>query len=255
MLPVSVVVDIEKKKQKGGFLVLWDGEIEGIGNLVHQGITILKKYENRWEFDEPELEFLTARILTSDTLLIGIPGVDYDVVMNADLFPMDSLSNATWNELNEYQNRVVPTMTKYKKIPMDWYILKIKPPKGWTGVQLSVREIYVNHENPKDDSTLELLNYPVESQHNVTGRNIHCFAQWTVVMSDTGAPDPQRRRGKPQTSAKMSKAAQNAQKYRDLYSQPSSSANSTGGRTTYTRRGNRVPSDDDESSTGMNDVA
>jgi len=198
-------------------MTLWDTEVKGIGNLVHNGIILMREYDDRWDFDEEEGEYLVAWIFTMDSVLVGLPGVPYDVVMNAEQFPNGEVSEACQKELNEYQNRVVPTLKKYKKIPMDWYLLKIKPPKGYTGVQLSVREIYINDEDPNNDVTLELKSYPVESDHKVVGHCIKAMAQWTVVCKDTGSLDQQRKRGTPQTAPKKSKAAQNAEKYKNVY--------------------------------------
>jgi hypothetical protein len=87
-LEVHVLVDLEKKKQQAGFMMtLWDNEVNGIGNLVHNGITLMREYDNRWDFDEEEGEYLLAWIFTMDSVLVGVPGVLCDVVMNANKFP------------------------------------------------------------------------------------------------------------------------------------------------------------------------
>jgi hypothetical protein len=37
---VLFLVNLEKKKQQAGFMTLWDTKVKGIGNLVHNGITL-----------------------------------------------------------------------------------------------------------------------------------------------------------------------------------------------------------------------
>jgi hypothetical protein len=66
---VLFLVNLEKKKQQAGFMTLWDTKVKGIGNLVHNCITLMRKYDDRWDFDEEEGEYLVAQIFTMDSVL------------------------------------------------------------------------------------------------------------------------------------------------------------------------------------------
>lgn len=116
------------------------------------------------------------------------------------------------NEMDEHRNVVIPTLKKYKKVPMVWYCLKFPPRPGMTGVKLSVREIYQS-DSLDDDTSLDLQLFPVTSNHPVCGQVTTWWASWNVVVHDTGVKAHDRKRGKPDTEKKKSKAALQAAKY------------------------------------------
>jgi hypothetical protein len=113
--------------------------------------------------------------------------------------------------LNKYQNRVVPTLKKYKNFQWIGTFSRLSLPRD-TLVQLLVHDIYINDEDPTNFVTLELKSYLVELDHKVVGHCLKTMAQWTVVCKDASSLDQQRKHGTPQTARKKSKAVQNAEK-------------------------------------------
>jgi hypothetical protein len=197
----------------GGFSIWWDSQIISLdGITMQQGANIQVEVDGRWAFDEDEddAEFFLAGINSDDSVLVGIPAVKYDQIHNLESF--SEISEDVFNEMDEHRNVVIPTLKKYKKVPMVWYCLKFPPRPGMTGVKLSVREIYQS-DSLDDDTSLDLQLYPVTSTHPVCGQVTTWWASWNVVVHDTGVKAHDRKRGKPDTEKKKSKAALQAAKY------------------------------------------
>lgn len=95
---------------------------------------------------------------------------------------------------------------------MSWYILKFPPRKGMAGVKLSVREIYQSSDL-LDDTSMDLLYFPVPSKHKTIGSYATWWATWNVVCHDVGEKEGDRKRGAPDLSEKKSKAALQAAVY------------------------------------------
>jgi hypothetical protein len=191
--------------------------MKGFGNSYHSGWVIQKEADPRWEKDDETLDFYIARIYSQDSAIIGIPGCSYDHCWNVGLFPTDEVPDEVIQDMNEFQHKIAPPLKRHGVVPMIWYLLKFPPPPGVTGVQLSVREIYIDQSDIKDDTTLPQQYFPCVSTHKVIGRYITWWLQWTVVCNDTGCKDGDRKRGQPVTEKPKSKAAVAAAKYSSLY--------------------------------------
>lgn len=172
------------------------------------------KVDPRWAYMEGKehVKWFVARILTDDSIIIGMPAVEYDHLFCIDGFK--EVSEDVYNAMDESRNKMVPPLLKDNVVPRVWYRLRFPPLPGMSGVKLSVREIFVA-DSPKDDTTLELMYHPNVSTHKKIGKCVTWWASWNVVCSDPGVKDEeaQRRRGNPDLKLKKDKAAQMADSY------------------------------------------
>lgn len=184
----------------------------------------------RWAFDDEDKEYFVAGIHTMDSILVGLPAPYYDHVHNVDNFA--GASTDVYDEMDEYRNEMAKCLKEHNTIPMKWYCLKFPPRPGMTGVRLSVREIY-RSESLSDDTSLDLEYYPVTAEHKTCGQYTTWWATWNVVVNDIGEKEGDRKRGKPETQKKLSKAAAAAAKYAgELYGTPPPRNNANRGGTT-----------------------
>ena len=203
------MINHDTKFQVAGFHVWWDTEIQGVDKKsVKNGWHIQVQVDPRWTFDDDTGEYFVASIVSDDTILVGVPAVSYDHLYNINGFQN---SECVDKEMDEYRNAILPKLTRYRVLPMMWYLLQFPPRPGMTGVRLSTREIYTNIDNVQDDTTLDLKYYPNVSSHHITGQMVTWWAAWNVVAHDTGEKDmADRKRGAPDMNPKKSKAAQQA---------------------------------------------
>lgn len=182
------------------------------------GAHIQYQVDPRWAFDDEDKEFFVAGIHTMDSILVGVPASHYDHVHNVDKF--STASSDVFDEMDEYRNNMATQLKEHNTIPMKWYCLKFPPRVGMSGVRLSVREIYQS-DSLSDDTSLDLDYFPITSTHKTCGKITTWWATWNVVVNDIGEKEGDRKRGKPLTEKKISKAAQAAAKYTEnLYGTP-----------------------------------
>ncbi len=159
------------------------------------------------------MEYFIARIYSSDSVIVGIPGVSYDHLYNIEQY---KVSESVGKKMDENRNKMVPALRKDKVVPMLWMLLKFQLRKGMKGVRLSIKDIYNNEDN-KDETSLELQYYPVQSVHDLAGPFVTWWASWNIVCFDATDGDSDRKRGAPDLRKKRSKAAQQAAQYANIY--------------------------------------
>jgi hypothetical protein len=167
----------------------------------------------RWVWDQPKVEHFAARIFTDDSIMVGLPAMDYDHYMHLDSFSEDHISASVENDMDEARNA-------YHKIPKEsrkrWVLLQFPPLKGWNGIRLSCKEIFRNPDYT-DEAKLEIETFPVKSYHKDTKRtSVNWFVQWKVVAHDDGGR-LERRRGELNDEESWTAAANMASKYDDIY--------------------------------------
>jgi hypothetical protein len=183
------------------------------GKSVFTGFSIRRKIDPRWLWDEPKVEHFSARIFTDDSIIIGLPGMDYDHYLNVPEFSEEHISESVEKEMDEARNayHLIPPENRKR-----WVLLQFPALQGWDGIRLSCKEIFRNPDYT-DESKLEVEVFPVKSFHNDTKRTmINWFVQWKVVAHDEGSR-VERKRGDLTTNKAWSAAAESASKWDNIY--------------------------------------
>jgi hypothetical protein len=146
---------------------------------VFTGFNIRQKVDIRWVWDQPKVEHFAAPIFTDDSIMVGLPAMDYDHYMHLDSFSEDYISASVENDMDEAHNA-------YHKIPKEsrkhWVLLQFPPLKGWNGIRLSCKEIFRNPDYT-DEAKLEIETFPVKSYHKDTKRtSVNWFVQWKWLL-------------------------------------------------------------------------
>jgi hypothetical protein len=90
-------------------------------------------------WDEPKVGHFTARIFTDDSIMVGIPGMDYDHYKHIDCFPEDHLSESVEKDMDKAHNAFHKLSEQGRK---HWILLQFPPLPGMNGIWLSCKEIY-----------------------------------------------------------------------------------------------------------------
>jgi hypothetical protein len=166
------------------------------GNTIFKGFSLVVEVDPRWVYDDKTREFFTARIISNDTVLVGIPAMPYDVMYNLNHFT--ECGDCVVKAMDIARNKIFRDPNRLIK----HFLLNFPvPPDSRNGrVQLSTKEIYTNTD---DESELELL-YPevaVEHIHHPVDFS-NQFVVWNVARIDVES----HRIGRPDTGPKISKA-------------------------------------------------
>lgn len=204
LLPVPFDVDEENAQNNGPLCVFKMGQtIEGaIGTkfegFVYHGYAIAIKMDVRFVLDSPQKVWYSGRVTsTNGEVLIGVPGWDYDMLMNRDAF--DSAGKVP----KEFVSALDTSHDQHKKNHLAgeriFYKLKFKA----EGCQLSAK-----HTNAAsgEDEQLKLDIYQVSVSHKTAKLNNHkeTYAVWMVVREDLDS----RKKTKSETDKGVSEAAQ-----------------------------------------------
>ena len=167
------------------------------GHVIYKGFSLVVQIDPRWVLDDGSRDFFTARIVSNDSVLVGIPAMPYDVMYSLKQFKpcgagvvkaMDIARNKIWKD----QDSLIKHFLLTFPVPRD-------SKKGC--IQLSTTEIYTNKDNAYD---LELIYPEVVSEHKKHKEpTINQYAVWNVVRIDVDS----HKIGRPEnTGPKISKA-------------------------------------------------
>ena len=177
-------------------------ELAGLdGKSWYKGFSIHKKVDGRYIYDDPRKDYYTARLWSSDSILVGYPSGTYEHYMYPESFKSE-VEKSIWVAMDEARNKYFEDTSRHT----EYTLLKFTKPSDSDsdrdlGFKMSAREIHGNTDG--DETELELLYFPISNFHKGGAGQIESYmCVWNVVRLDI-APG---KRGKPDAKP-MSKAA------------------------------------------------
>ena len=192
---VPIKVDIAKPECNHPFVIYNVPDMEGPENTEHKGFLICIEMDPRFIWDDPEEDFYTARVLSSNEILVKMPAFDatFSKEHDRDSIQTDKnrafITDNVFKAIDSSRNAFVEETVGTKKAPASnpdrlWARFTLQFPKGY---ELTAKKIY---PEAGDDDVLPLkfLNIPMHHTKFKNGTaGSKYFAAWKVTRIDRDA--------------------------------------------------------------------
>jgi hypothetical protein len=197
-------VDFSFHEKTSPLIVYPVNELLGLdGKSYYKGYTIVVQVDPRWVYDDSNKEFFTARIWSSDSILVGIPSMPYDLCHWPEGFEPD-VGEGPYKAMDETRNKIMKDSSRLIKY---FYLRFPTPTDSQTSkLELSTKEIYDNYGG--DETELDMLYTDIHvrhAEHSLNSKSLdfkNQYACWNVVRIDIESS----KRGRPDVGPKISKA-------------------------------------------------